>query len=107
VKDFEGRAREMFVEGNDEFHLRKFNTILTDPPFGANIKVLKSEAAIFKLGHVWGKDATGEWLQTTKDKDTEPQILFVERCLDMLEDGGHSQSFFRKLSSMLQIAAMC
>ena len=38
MKDFEGRAREMFVEGNDEFHLRKFNTILTDPPFGANIK---------------------------------------------------------------------
>ncbi len=88
AKDFDGRAREMFVEDNGKPHFKKFNTIFTNPPFGANIKVLKSDAAIFKLGHAWRKDTNGEWTQTTKEKDTEPQILFVERCLDMLEDGG-------------------
>jgi type I restriction enzyme M protein len=88
AEEFEGRAREMFVEDGDKPHLKQFNTILTNPPFGANIKVLKNDAANFKLGHVWKKDANGEWQPTTKAKDTEPQILFVERCLDMLKNEG-------------------
>lgn len=86
--EFEGRARELFVEDGDTPHFRRFDIVITNPPFGTNIKVLKSEAANFKLGHAWKKDANGKWQPTPKVKDTEPQILFVERCLDMLKDGG-------------------
>ncbi len=87
AEEFEGRARDMFVEDGGGPHFKQFDAILTNPPFGANIKILKSEAANFKLGHVWKKDANGEWQPTTKTKNTEPQILFVERCLDMLKKG--------------------
>ncbi len=86
--DFEGHARELFIEGKEAPYFRQFDIVITNPPFGANIKVLKSEAGSFKLGHVWKKDTNGEWQPTSKVKDTEPQILFIERCLDMLSDGG-------------------
>lgn len=70
--------------------LKKFNVILTNPPFGSKIKVhhehiLKN----YDLGHKWKFDKeTGKWIKTNKTKDTEPQILFIERCLNLLEDGG-------------------
>jgi len=82
--DFQGRARELFTDGNA---FKKFDIIFTNPPFGANIKVLKQEAAQFRLGHKW-KRVDGGWEETAKARDTEPQILFVERCLEMLRDGG-------------------
>lgn len=83
-ENFRGRARTLFVEG-DQF--RKFDVILTNPPFGSKIKVLKDEASAFALGHAWKKEGD-KWVQTDKAKDTEPQVLFVERCLEMLKDGG-------------------
>jgi len=83
-EDFDGRAKELFIERD---HFRKFDIIMTNPPFGSKIKVLKEDAASFKLGHAW-KKVGDHWEQTKRALDTEPQILFVERCLDMLEDGG-------------------
>jgi len=89
AEEYDGRAREIFTEERDGKRVfRQFDVILTNPPFGANIKVLKSEAAYFQLGHVWQKGGNGDWQMTTKVKDTEPQVLFVERCLEMLRNGG-------------------
>ncbi len=89
-EDYLERAHELFVdkdkEGKEIF--RQFNIIMTNPPFGSKIKVLKDEAQYFDLGHVWKKDTNGDWQMTSKTKNTEPQILFIERCLDMLTDGG-------------------
>lgn len=88
-EDYQERARDLFVEDRDNTKVfRQFDIILTNPPFGANIKVLKDEAQNFKLGHVWHKDENGTWQPTGKAKATEPQVLFIERCLDMLTDGG-------------------
>lgn len=84
ASEFKDRARDLFTIG-DAF--REFDIVFTNPPFGSKIKVLKQEAAHFKLGHSW-KCVNGKWRQTGKPKDTDPQILFVERCLDMLKDGG-------------------
>jgi len=84
-EEFEGRAKELFVDSDNKF--KKFDAILTNPPFGSKIKVLKEEANSFKLGHVW-KKKEGKWEQTKKARDTEPQLLFIERCLQMLGDGG-------------------
>lgn len=85
AEDFEGRARDIFVENGKRF--KKFNIIFTNPPFGNKIKVLVDDAKNFELGHIWKKERN-EWIKTDKIKDTEPQILFIERCLEMLEDGG-------------------
>lgn len=88
-EDYEGRARDLFIEARDaKLSFRQFDIVFTNPPFGANIKVLKSEAAHFLLGRVWGKDASGKWKVLPKPKDTEPQVLFIEQCLDMLTNGG-------------------
>ena len=83
--EYQGRARSLFTDGDG---FRKFDVIFTNPPFGAKIKVLKEEAAQFDLGHRWRKGTDGQYYKTATPKDTEPQILFIERCLDMLEDGG-------------------
>jgi type I restriction enzyme M protein len=51
VEDFEGSAKNLFVNENDEF--KQFDIILTNPPFGKSSKVLKDDAKYFDLGHVW------------------------------------------------------
>ena len=81
---FEGHSKSLFTV-NDDF--RQFDIVFTNPPFGADNKVLKEESAQFALGHSW-KKVGDDYVQTNKAKDTEPQILFVERCLQMLKQGG-------------------
>lgn len=83
-EEFEGRAKDLFVYSRQ---FKKFDIILTNPPFGSKIKVLKEEAGNFKLGHIW-KRHEREWIQTKERRDTEPQLLFIERCLEMLKNGG-------------------
>ncbi len=84
--DFQGTARTLFTNG-DKF--RQFDIVFTNPPFGSKIKVLKREAAHFALGHVWRQDGDGGYVQTMRAKNTDPQVLFVERCLQMLKKGGY------------------
>lgn len=88
AEDFEGRARNLFVnEENNTF--KQFDVVLTNPPFGNKIKVLKEDAKYFELGHVWEKDKDGiSFIMTSKFRETEPQVLFIERCLQLLKDGG-------------------
>jgi type I restriction enzyme M protein len=70
--------------------LDKFSVLLTNPPFGSKIPVRGDEKLKqFELGHKWKFDKKiGEW-EKGKLKDKEaPQILFIERCLQLLEDKG-------------------
>lgn len=83
--EFDGRAKDLFTQSGG---FRRFDTIFTNPPFGSKIKVLKEQAAQFDLGHKWRRSNDGTYFKTREPKDTEPQILFIERCLEMLEDGG-------------------
>ncbi len=85
AEDFEGKARELFVDEDDNF--RKFDVVLTNPPFGNKIKVLADDSRHFDLGHVWKREGN-TWKQTDEAKDTEPQVLFIERCLNILKTGG-------------------
>ena len=48
--EFDGKARTLFTVGGE---FKQFDIIMTNPPFGARIKVLKEEAAQFALGHSW------------------------------------------------------
>lgn len=85
AQDFDGRAKELFVDDRNQF--KQFDVILTNPPFGNKIKVLEEYAKHFDLGFVWKREGD-TWVKTNKAKETEPQVLFIERCLQLLKDGG-------------------
>jgi type I restriction enzyme M protein len=65
--------------------------LLTNPPFGAKIPI-KGAAVLsqYELGYTWARDkTTKEPLRTTQLEDKRsPQILFLERCLQLLKPGG-------------------
>ena len=82
--EYQDRARYLFTSKGQ---FKQFDIIFTNPPFGSKIKVLKDEAANFQLGYSW-KRVKGSWQPTGKARDTDPQILFAERCLEMLAPGG-------------------
>ncbi|MHA2392535.1 MAG: N-6 DNA methylase [Promethearchaeota archaeon] len=66
-----------------------FDIIFTNPPFGAKIpindyKILSG----YQFGHAW-KYISGKWeMQNKLVKQQPPQILFIERCVQLLKEGG-------------------
>jgi len=68
-----------------------FDVLLTNPPFGSKIPITsKSLLGQYELGFKWKLDKkTGKWEKTDKVLDKQvPQILFIERCLQLLKPGG-------------------
>lgn len=68
----------------------KFSILLTNPPFGSKIPVRgEDKLKQFDLGHKWKQDKKSNEWEKGKLKDKEaPQILFIERCLQLLKEGG-------------------
>ena len=78
-------------ETNSKIEFGTFDILLTNPPFGSKIPVVGTEKLKqFEVGHKWKHDKeTNKWIKTNKVKEQEePQILFIERCLELLKDGG-------------------
>lgn len=67
-----------------------FKVILTNPPFGSKGKVQNKEILKnYDLGHKWKiNKETSQFEKENKLQDQVPDILFIERCLDFLEDYG-------------------
>jgi type I restriction enzyme M protein len=63
--------------------------ILTNPPFGKKGKITEKEVLrLYDLGHKWIKK-NGKYIKSEKELDSQvPDILFIERCLEFLEDKG-------------------
>lgn len=68
-----------------------FDVLLTNPPFGARIisasaKVLED----FDLARKWYFDEnSARWKKTSEIRSqVPPQVLFIERCLSLVKDGG-------------------
>lgn len=63
--------------------------IVTNPPFGSKIPI--DDPAIletFDLGHQWHfEEDEQEWVQESKLTSRPPEILFIERCVRLLEPG--------------------
>ena len=85
IKEFSPFAKEKFIEDNK---FRKFDVILTNPPFGSKTKVVRSDSKNFQLGNQWKETEEGKFNKTNKVCEREPHILFIERCLDMLKENG-------------------
>lgn len=71
--------------------LESFDVLVTNPPFGAKIPV-RGERILeqYDLGFKWKYDKkTKTWEKTNKLQEKQPpQILFIERCLQLLKSGG-------------------
>ncbi len=82
---------EWSAGAQDKIKLGKFDIILTNPPFGAKIPIKgASVLSQYELGHKWTKEkTTGELTKTAAlHEDQPPQVLFLERCLQLLKPGG-------------------
>ncbi|MDR1877755.1 MAG: N-6 DNA methylase [Flavobacteriaceae bacterium] len=78
-------------EAKTKIELGTFDILLTNPPFGSKIPVVGAEKLKqFEVGYKWKRDKDSDkWIKTDKIKEQEePQVLFVERCLSLLKDGG-------------------
>jgi len=68
-----------------------FDVVMTNPPFGKKI-VVKGDHILsqYDLGHKWKRDKSSQEMERTVElyDDQPPQILFLERCLQLLKPGG-------------------
>lgn len=75
----------------DSIKLGGFDVVITNPPFGAKIPI-KGENLLsqFDLGHKWKRNRSTGTVEKTSvlHEDQAPQILFLERCLQLLRKGG-------------------
>ncbi len=74
----------------DKIDLGEFDVVLTNPPFGARIPIKGNHLlSQYDLGHRWIESESGTFTLTEHIKDSEsPQILFIERCIQLLKPGG-------------------
>lgn len=73
------------VNRNELAH-NKFNVILTNPPFGKDIKVTGKLLEQYDLARFWDSNGTSFSLPSTKRfrSALRPSILFIERCYQLL-----------------------
>ena len=68
----------------------EFDVVITNPPFGKKLAI-DSEDILkrYELGHKWSYDSNTDLFEKTvlENKQT-PQILFIERCLQLLKNSG-------------------
>ena len=89
-------VQEWSPKCQDKIDLGKFDIVFTNPPFGSKIpireeKILKQ----YNFGHKWKfNKKIDKWEKQAelnnkgKKAGVEPQILFIERCLQFLKIGG-------------------
>ena len=75
----------------EHIQLGAFDVVVTNPPFGKKLKI--DDTAIlgsFSLGHKWKLDRASRSYEKTNNlhKGQAPQILFIERCLELLKESG-------------------
>jgi len=64
-----------------------FDLILTNPPFGAKI-TQSSVLSRFDLGYKWSNHKNEFYKTRTVYANQNAEILFIERCLQLLKEGG-------------------
>nr|VFK51382.1 MAG: type I restriction enzyme M protein [Candidatus Kentron sp. TC] len=69
--------------------LGHFDVIATNPPFGSKLPIKDRETlGQYDLGYVWRKTETG-WEKTEDLQGSQPpELLFIERCWQLLKPGG-------------------
>jgi len=70
--------------------LGTMDVVMTNPPFGSDIPITDSNILQhFELAHVWERTEDGAFRNTGRlQGSVAPEVLFIERCIDWLRDGG-------------------
>lgn len=69
--------------------LNSFDVVITNPPFGKKLRIEASDIlSQYDLGHAWSQGENFSFQRGEVLESQTPQILFIERCLDLLHDGG-------------------
>jgi len=72
----------------EEIQLGSFDVVVTNPPFGKKLAINDQKLlAQYELGHNWKLTGSTYVKGGPAEKQT-PQILFIERCLELLRPGG-------------------
>lgn len=73
----------------NEHSIAHFDVIATNPPFGSKLPIKDEETLKqYQLAHVWQETETG-WAPTEQlQSSAPPEILFIERCWQLLKPGG-------------------
>ena len=86
--DWDEKARVMLADGSGK--MKRFDFVFTNPPFGADIKIKHPNILEkYDLGHKWTKPQnSSQWIKSGETEPTDPQILFLELCVNLLKEGG-------------------
>ena len=81
---------------SEKVSLEQFDIVVTNPPFGSRIPINdKLILSKYELGHVWTKNDDERWTRTSELQSYQPpQVLFIERCLNLLKPGGINEFIF-------------
>lgn len=76
-------------KARESIQMGAFDVVITNPPFGKKLAIESEEILkTFDLGHEWKAEKDGPFTKGGILDKQPPQILFIERCLDLLRDGG-------------------
>ncbi len=81
---------EILLKLTGDKSFKGFDVVLTNPPFGTAGKITdKKILSAFDLGHKWKKVGPENFVKTTAlHAGQVAEILFIERCIDLLKEGG-------------------
>lgn len=86
------RPQEWRAATREKIGLDGFDVVVTNPPFGKKIKIKGAPLlAQYGLAHKWQlprKKGAIPIKTSVVEKDRPPQLVFIERCLQLLRDGG-------------------
>ncbi len=78
-----------YKEAKNYIKNEEFDLILTNPPFGKTIPIDDQKILCnYELAHSWINKNNGWEKQGTLSKKQPPQILFIERSIQLLKEGG-------------------
>lgn len=83
------KPSEWKIATQQSIGLGHFDVLLANPPFGKDIKVTgEDKLKQYELAYKW-KTEDGKFIKTNILKKEEAiQIIYIERCLSLLNDGG-------------------
>jgi type I restriction enzyme M protein len=86
-QEWHNKTKRGYVGQNIE--LGKFDLLLTNPPFGKDIRVVgEDKLKQYNLAYQWKKNGNSFEKTNKLKKEETPQIIFIERSLQLLKDGG-------------------
>lgn len=66
-----------------------FDIVVTNPPFGKKLAIDSTDILnLYELGHRWTQKTDGSFEKGDLADKQPPQLLFIERCFEMLRPGG-------------------